>query len=158
MKKILAMFVLFFVVGISSAFAFNFNVELNGVYSNQKNTNLRNFVGKKPLLVVFFYPQCPPCEKEAKNVNRIYEEYKKSILVIGVSLSKDRYDIEDFVDDLNIKYPVYRVAKKGQLRNVGGILATPTSILINKDGKIICKVLGAVDFKVMESKIKKCIK
>lgn len=159
MKKVLSLLVvLIFIVGVFNVRAGSFNIKLNGVYSNQKSTNLANFVGKKPILVVFFYPQCPPCEKEASVINKVYKKYKDSIFVIGVSLSKDRYDIEDFIDDLGIKYPIYRIANKNQLRNIGGILATPTSILISKKGKIICKVPGVIDFKVMSEKIGGCIK
>ncbi len=159
MRKILSLLlVMVFLAGISYAASNSFDVKLNGVYSKQKSTNLKNFIGKKPVLVVFFYPQCPPCEKEAEVVNKIYKKYKNSIFVLGVSLSKDRYDVEDFIDDEGIKYPIYRIANKNQLRNVGGILATPTSILINKEGKVVCKVLGAVDFKAISDKISKCIK
>ncbi len=159
MKKIIFLLVVvLFAFSMSDAEAKNFDIKLNGVYSNQKSTNLLNFVGKRPILAVFFYPLCPPCKKSSKVINKIYEKYKDLIFVVGVSLSKDRYDIEDFIDDLHIKYPIYRIANKNQLRNIGGILATPTSILINKEGSIVLKIPGAVNFNFLLSKINKCIK
>ncbi len=159
MRRILGLLVvLVFIAGVFNVKAGSFDIKLNGVYSKQKSTNLTNFIGKKPVLVVFFYPQCPPCEKESSVINKIYKKYKGSIFVLGISLSKDRYDIEDFIDDLGIKYPIYRIANKNQLRNIGGILATPTSVLISKEGKIVCKVPGVIDYKVMSEKISRCIK
>ena len=158
MKKNIAIFIVFlFVTSGFSAYAGCINMDLGNVVSGQKSANLSEFIGKKPVLLVFFYPQCPPCEKESKTVNKIYEKYSGKLLVIGISLSKDRYDIEDFIDNFKIKYPVYRIVKKGQLRNVGGILATPTSMIIDKNGKIVKKVLGAHSVEKMSKIIEKYI-
>lgn len=158
MKKIL----LFVIVIIITVYSFNvkaknIDIKLDAVYSSQKDTNLSNFIGQKPVLTIFFYPDCPPCEKESKVINEIYEKYKDSIFVVGISLSRDRYDIRDFIRNLNVKYPVYRINSKNQLRNVGGILATPTSIIIDKNGKISEKILGERKFQDLSDKIEKYV-
>ncbi len=156
MKRIFLFVIIITVYGLNAE-AKNIDIKLDAVYSNQKDTNLSDFIGQKPVLAVFFYPDCPPCERESKVINKVYEKYKDLIFVVGISLSRDRYDIGDFIRDMNIKYPVYRIDSKNQLRNVGGILATPTSIIIDKNGKILEKMLGERKFQDLSDKIEKCI-
>ncbi len=142
----------------SSGLAESLNIQLDGIKPNQKSINLKEYVGKMPMIVVFFYPQCPPCEREVKIVNKLYEKYSKKALIVGVSLSRDKYDIEDFINDNGVKYPIYRIHKKSQLRYIGGILATPTTLLINKKGKIVKKIIGERNFRKFCKDIEKCFK
>ncbi len=153
---LVVVFVFSFFLQGTKARSFNLNVQLDGIHANQKSVNLKDYAGKLPMIVVFFYPQCPPCEREVKIINKLYEKYSKRAFIVGVSLSRDRYDIEDFINDNNVKYPVYMIHKKSQLRNIGGILATPTTLLIDKNGRIVKKIVGERKFRKFCKDIEKC--
>ncbi len=137
-----------------NSFSETINMKLRYPFSNNKTTNLMYFIGKKPVLAVFFYPKCHPCEKSSKVINKIYAHYQGHLIVVGISLSKDRYDLRDFVDDMKVKYPVYRIDDKDQLKTIGGVFATPTSVIIDKKGIIAEKIIGPRSYNDMIKKIK----
>ena len=137
----------------------NINIQLDSpFFGNSTTTNVNNFLGKKPLLLIFFYPDCPPCEKESEVLNKLYDEYRGKVNIIGISLSRDRYDIRDFIKNLKIKYPIWRIHSKNQLKAIGGILATPTIVILNGKGNIIAKCVGRRDYKFIKKHLDTLIK
>jgi peroxiredoxin len=157
MKKIFFMVTLLIFMVLKNVYAHDIDMKLRYPYSNDNSTNLSKFIGKKPLFIAFFYPKCRPCEKSVKAINKIYDKYKHYAVIIGISLSKDRYDLEDFVTDFKVKYPVYRIDSKAQLNCIGGIFATPTMIIIDRNGIVVEKIIGPRDFKFFEEKLKKYV-
>ncbi len=158
MKKLFLVLLTLTVLVSVNSFACDIDMQLKYPFSNKNSLNLNKFIGKKPVLVVFFYPECTPCEKSSKTINALYRRYKNNINIIGISLSKDRYDLEDFVSDLHVRYPVYRIEDKDQLKCVGGIFATPTTIIIDKNGKVAEKMVGPRNYSFMMKKIEQYIK
>ncbi len=153
-------FILAFILGVFFVSqAKNIDIQLDSPYfGNSTTTNVSNFLGKKPVLLIFFYPDCPPCEKEAKVINELYDKYWCRINFLGISLSRDRYDIGDFIKDLRIKYPVWRIHSKSDLRSVGGILATPTVVLLDKNGSIVVKCMGKRSYEFFKKQFDKALK
>ncbi len=158
MKRLI--WAILFVAGtFLTAWAGNINIRLDSpFFGNSTTTNVKNLLGKKPVVLIFFYPDCPPCEKESKIINRLYSIYKGKINIVGISLSRDRYDIHDFIEDLKIKYPIWRIHSKSQLKSVGGILATPTVVILDKSGKIVAKYIGNRDYYFLKKKLDNLIK
>ncbi len=158
MKRFIAIFA--FVLGVFLiAQAKEINIQLDSPYfGNSTTTNVSHYLGKKPVLLVFFYPDCPPCEHEAEVINKLYNEYGNKISIVGISLSRDRYDIGDFVKDLKIKYPVWRIHSKSQLKYVGGILATPTVVILDKNGNIAAKCLGKRSYEFFKKQFDNLLK
>ncbi len=158
MKRFIVVFA--FVLGtFFVAQAKDINIQLDSPYfDNSTTTNVSHYLGKKPVLLVFFYPDCPPCEHEAKNINKLYNEYRYKINIIGISLSRDRYDIGDFIKDLKIKYPIWRIHSKDQLKYVGGILATPTVVILDKNGNIVAKCVGKRSYKFFKRRFNNLLK
>ncbi len=158
MKRFIVVFAL--VLGVFLiAQAKEINIQLDSPYfGNSTTTNVSHYLGKKPVLLVFFYPDCPPCEHEAKIVNKLYKKYKCDVNIVGVSLSRDRYDIGDFIRDLKIKYPVWRIHSRSQLKYVGGILATPTVVILDKKGNIAAKCIGKRNYEFFKKQFDKLLK
>ncbi len=153
-------FILAFVFGVFFVSqAKNIDIQLDSPYfGNSTTTNVSNFLGKKPVLLIFFYPDCPPCEKEASIINKLYSEYKCKVNIVGISLSRDRYDIGDFIRDLKIKYPIWRIHSKDQLKYVGGILATPTIVILDKNGDIVAKCVGNRSYNFLKKQFDNLLK
>ncbi|WP_022671273.1 TlpA family protein disulfide reductase [Hippea alviniae] len=157
MKKTLIILLAFFILS-PVAFA-KISIRLDAPYfDNDTTTNVANYIGKRPVVLVFFYPDCTPCEHEAKEINKLYKQYKDKVFILGISLSRDRYDIGDFIKDLNVIYPIWRIHSKSDLRSIGGILATPTIVILDKKGKIVKKFIGKRPIITIEETLKQLIK
>ncbi len=157
MKKVLVFVMAFFIFSLP-AFA-KINIRLDSPYfDNDTTTNVANYIGKKPIMLVFFYPDCTPCRHGAAQINTLYKKYKDKIFILGISLSRDRYDIGDFIKDLNVVYPIWRIHSKSDLRNVGGILATPTIVIVDRSGKIVKKFIGKRPKREIEAVIEQLLK
>ncbi len=161
MKFFRIVLILVFITMFNTAsYAGKIDLKLNNAFSNDKSKsiNLKDFLGKKVVLAVFFYPKCHPCEISSRTINRIYRKFADSITIVGISLSKDRYDLEDFVENFHIKYPIYRIDDKNQLKCVGGIFATPTILIFNKQSKIVDRIIGPRSYAAMITKLESYIK
>ncbi|AEA34585.1 TlpA family protein disulfide reductase [Hippea maritima] len=158
MRKVALIFLFtILLAGISQAKTVQMGLD-SPYFGNSKHIDVADFVGKKPLVLIFFYPECTPCEKSVPVLNNLYKTYKDKIYIIGISLSRDRYEIGDFIKENHPLYPIYRISDKGDLRNVGGILATPTVVVIDKNGKVAKKLIGKHGCSYLKKTIDKIIK
>lgn len=121
----------------------------------------------KVVLVNFWATWCEPCQLEIPWLIEIQQKYSaKGFTVLGVDVddegsnvvsaytAKERFHVNG--QQLAINYPVLRgnddVADK-----FGGLLGYPTSFLISRDGKIVKKTQGLIDYeeitKAIESQL-----
>lgn len=99
----------------------------------------------KPVLVNFWATWCGPCIAETPDIVKINNEFKsKGALVIGISTDRDEDAlnlVSEFVKEKNVKYPI--VIDNGDLEEAfGGLRGYPTSFYIDKNGKVVKKLLG----------------
>lgn len=121
----------------------------------------------KVVLVNFWATWCEPCQVEIPWLIEMQQKYSaKGFTVLGVDVddegsnlvsaytAKERFHVNG--QQLAINYPVLRgnddVADK-----FGGLLGYPTSFLISRDGKIVKKTQGLIDYeeitKAIESQL-----
>lgn len=117
----------------------------------------------KVVLVNFWATWCEPCQVEIPWLIEMQQKYSaKGFTVLGVDVddegsnvvsaytAKERFHVNG--QQLAINYPVLRgnddVADK-----FGGLLGYPTSFLISRDGKIVKKVQGLVDYDEIKNAI-----
>jgi thiol-disulfide isomerase/thioredoxin len=99
----------------------------------------------KPVLLNFWATWCGPCIKEMPDLVALSEEYNaKGGLVIGISVDRDSDVltlVSDFVKAKKVQYPI--VIDNGDLENAfGGLRGIPTTFYIDKEGKIVKKLVG----------------
>lgn len=99
----------------------------------------------KPVLVNFWATWCGPCIAETPDLVEISKEYKsKGALVIGISTDRDNDALNlvfEFIKEKNVPYPI--IIDNGELEEAfGGVRGYPTSFYIDKNGKIVKKLLG----------------
>ena len=99
----------------------------------------------KPVLVNFWATWCGPCIAETPDIVKINDEFKsKGALVIGISTDRDEDAlslVSGFVKEKNVTYQI--VIDNGDLEEAfGGLRGYPTSFYIDKNGKIVRKLLG----------------
>ena len=115
--------------------------------SNKKMIKLTDFIGNLVLLN-FWATWCAPCKEEMPSLNNIknISELKK-INIIPINIGEEEYDkSKNFFDELGIENleifsgPSGDLAKKFKLRGV------PTTIIIDKEGYEISRIIGSIDF------------
>ncbi len=115
---------------------------------------LSRFAGKVRLFDIWA-SWCGPCRMGIPHLNRLYGRYRdRGLVVIGVSVDDRPADVEAFIRVTPIKYP------SGMMNpQVGKVLgnpeAVPTSLLVDRTGRLRRKFLGYVEPEIMEREIRK---
>lgn len=89
---------------------------------------------------------CPPCRGEIPDLQKMHDRYSgQGFKVIGVSLDDSGTDtVKKFVADHKMTYPVL-LDPEGKLANIFQTSVVPTSVLIDRYGKIVWKQFGQID-------------
>jgi peroxiredoxin len=108
-------------------------------------------------IINFWATDCPGCIKEMPGLTDIYNQFKgQGLQIIAVSMSYDPPNqVLNFTQKNKIPFPVVLDVDGQIARSFEDIRLTPTSILIDKNGKIIDKVIGELDFNKLNALLKK---
>ena len=110
----------------------------------------------KVVLIDFWASWCGPCRRENPNVVKLYDKYKdKGFEVFSVSLDKDKNAWIKAIGDDNLKWKNHVSDLKywsSEAAKLYGISSIPSTVLIDKNGKIIAKNLRGreLENKLME--------
>ena len=109
---------------------------------NGKDYSLSQFKGKV-VLINFFTFFCMPCREEMPDINQIYNEYKgQGLQVLGIGLSSDPVQLRFLVKQMGLNYPVLKGTDKVG-KDYDNVELVPTTFIIDKQGNIVHKILGA---------------
>ena len=118
-------------------------------FLDEKNTelNLDNYKGNI-ILLNFWATWCAPCKEEMPSLDRIQKNEKLSNLkIFPINIGQENIrKVQKFYKDLGIQnLGLYydspeTLAKKLSLRGI------PTSILFNKNGEELARIVGSIDF------------
>ena len=99
----------------------------------------------KVVLLNLWATWCGPCRYEIPELQAIHDKYApKGFEVIGVSVDESGVEsVRDFVKEHEMTYPVVLDAE-GKLANVFQTSVLPTSVIIDRSGKIVWKKFGAI--------------
>jgi len=107
----------------------------------------------------FWATWCGPCITEIPFLNRLQEKYKdQGVKVVGVTLaSGDASEVKPFVSRFKMAYPVL-MGNDDQAYELN-IMGFPTTYIVNRDGKVYQKYVGAGPAKAqrMESDIQRLL-
>jgi thiol-disulfide isomerase/thioredoxin len=96
----------------------------------------------KVVYVDFWASWCVPCRQSFPWMNELQREFAKDgLVVIGVNVDHDRADAEAFIRRLT---PTFRVSfdPDGALAEQFHVKGMPTSILIDRSGKVLAQHIG----------------
>ncbi|MGN6408074.1 MAG: TlpA family protein disulfide reductase [Curtobacterium sp.] len=104
----------------------------------------------KVVVLNFWYAGCPPCRAEAKYLNTVHDQFAgKDVQFIGVNVRDEQGTAEAFERTFKVDYPTVLDQQTGtmQLALSGQIApnAVPATIVLDKQGRVAARVLGAVD-------------
>ena len=124
---------------------------------NLGRVKLSDYRGKV-VLVNFWATWCPPCVKEIPDFVALTDDYgEKGLIILGISLDKNPQQVlPGFIRKYKINYPI--LLDDGRVAGVyGGVTAIPTTFLVDREGNIRQKYVGARTRSVFEADIKKLL-
>ena len=119
---------------------------------NGRKLSLSDYKGKVVLLD-FWATWCTPCRDEIPHFVEMQEKYgPQGFQVIGISMDDDAKPVREFYDKFKINYPV-ALGNDKLAQSFGGVLGLPVNFLIDRDGRIVAKYLGATDTSVFDKAV-----
>lgn len=117
------------------------NFELKNL--DGKNVQLADFRGKGVVLN-FWGSWCDPCKAEMPYLNKALKEGKiKGVTVLGVDVQESAVTVSTFLEKNDLDIPVV-LDQKGVVTNAYNIGPIPTTFLIDKNGRIVKKIVGGM--------------
>jgi peroxiredoxin len=121
-----------------------------------RNINLHAYRGKVVLLN-FWATWCEPCRKEIPRFIQFQNAYaSKGLQVIGISMDDDPKPVREFRSEYKVNYPLV-IGDAKLAESYGGVLGLPISFVIDPQGRIIAKHIGAVDLNKIEGQIQRLL-
>jgi peroxiredoxin len=103
---------------------------------------------KGRLLIVHFWATwCPPCVEEIPALSKFWETYKgrSDISLYAISVDKDWKTIDAFSAKNPNRLPLYRDGNASTAKRFG-TTQYPETYVVNRSGRVIYRVQGAVDW------------
>lgn len=148
----LAIIILAVIIGIGTykwyhRFGFTYAPNINMTTLRGGHTiNLAKLRGK-PILLTFWASNCPDCLHEIPHLeNLALELSQQGLQIIGVAAYWDKPKrLSNLVESEDLPYPVVYDRDKQLYHAVGGYHATPTTFLINPQGRVVMKRIGQIN-------------
>jgi thiol-disulfide isomerase/thioredoxin len=107
----------------------------------------------KVVLLNFWATWCGPCRAEIPDLVALQERYKGRLQIIGLNVDDEEADIQKYVEETGINYPVAMTSNDVRIQ-FGGIPALPTSFLLDTEGRVVQKHVGLWNPAVYETEIR----
>jgi len=110
----------------------------------------------KPVLITFWATSCPGCVKEIPHLITLYEEFNPHGLeIIGVAMADDLPNrVLEMHKRKRIPYPIALDVDSSAALAFGDVHLTPTSFLIDPQGRIVKHKIGELDIPALRQQIK----
>ena len=107
----------------------------------------------KVVLLDFWATWCVPCREETPHFVELQKKYgDRGLQIIGVSMDDSPDPVHPFYQQFHINYPVV-MGTSDVGSAYGGVLGLPIAFLIDREGRIYSKHMGATDAAVFEKDI-----
>jgi len=150
------------VIFLTSLYLISFQKEtisnLNMTSIQGKKITSNDLLGKV-VLVNFWATDCPSCIAEMPDLIKTYNKYKKqNFELIAVSMFYDPPSrVLSFSKNNKLPFSVVLDLDKKIASQFNEVTLTPTSFLINHEGKIINKIIGEINFDEFNNLLEKAL-
>ncbi len=117
---------------------------------NNQDVSLSDYKGKL-VFVNFWATWCGPCRMEIPHFIDLIDKYgDDGFVVLGIALDPREFNkVPGFVDQMGINYPIL-LDKSGVSQMYGGIRSIPTTFVVNREGKVVQRIVGSRPKNVFE--------
>ncbi len=114
----------------------------------------------KPLFVTFWATTCSICVKEMPHLAELYNEIgKEAFEIIAIAMPYDPPNLVVALSEReNIPYPIALDINGNAVKAFGNIQVTPTSFLIDSEGKVVQQNIGEINIEELRLKVKALLK
>ena len=121
-----------------------------------EKVTLSGLIGGRPIVLNFWAGLCPPCRAEMPALQEFNEDFQDRALLLGVDLGQftglgNTDDAKKLLSDLAITYPAGFTSDSDVIRNYQ-VLGMPTTIFIDREGRIFNRWTGALNKNVLIEK------
>jgi peroxiredoxin len=110
---------------------------------NGETAGLSAYKGKVVLLN-FWATWCPPCRAEMPSMETLYQRFKdQGLEILAVNGGEDNATVQKFLQNNRYSFPVL-MDTKNEVNRLYGIEAIPTTFILDKEGKIIARIVGSL--------------
>lgn len=111
-----------------------------------KNVSLSDYRGKV-VLVNIWATWCTPCVDEMPSMEKLYQKLKsENFEILAVSIdSLGAQEVAPFMEKYKLTFPAL-IDSEGTIRIVYRATGVPESFIIDKDGRLVKKIIGAIDW------------
>jgi thiol-disulfide isomerase/thioredoxin len=105
------------------------------------------------VMLNFWGPWCQPCRNEVPALEKLADEYRGKLVIIGAAVFSSDEAVDLFYRDFSMNYPVIS-GSYDLMDKYGRISAFPTTILIDRKGAIVSTLVGAGTKEQFEAMLK----
>ena len=109
------------------------------------------------IVMNWWYSTCAPCRAEASDLAMLSVEFEDSVQFVGVNVRDTAETALAFDRNFGIEYPSLIDAQSGQVSlaftGVVSPQAVPTTIVIDRDGKVASRILGRIEASILRTLI-----
>jgi len=107
------------------------------------NATLSSFKGKVVILN-FWATWCPPCRVEMPSMEILFQRFNaQGLEILAVDIGENASTVQQFIRSAGYTFPVL-LDSANRVSSVYGIEAIPTTYIIDREGKIIGRVVGSI--------------
>jgi peroxiredoxin len=106
----------------------------------------------------WWYSSCAPCRAEAPDLQALHEQFKdQGVQFVGVNVRDTAETALAFDRKFGISFPSIMDAQSGSVslafQGVVSPQAVPTTLVIDKEGKVASRILGRIDPSILKTLI-----
>ena len=121
------------------------NIEAKDFYSDE-SVLLTNLFSEKISLVNVWASWCVTCRQEHQMMMKIADN--EDLQLIGINYKDTRADGEKYLEVMGNPFDVIVFDPSGKIGLDLGVYATPETFLVNKQGVVLYKHIGAIDSQI----------
>ena len=106
---------------------------------DNKRFEIKEHLGKGPVVIAFWATWCKPCRKELPAIKDVYEKYKdKELTILAISIDSPRSlsKVKTFVKKSKLPYE-FLIDPNGEQSTKLQVKDIPYTLLANKSGEIV---------------------
>lgn len=124
-------------------------VEFGGVTEDGEEFHSSDIAGDVTV-VNFWYAGCAPCRVEAADLEAVWQEYQdQGVSFIGINTYDEADTAKAFAETYGITYPSLMDVATGEAKlafaEATSIQATPTTLVLDKQGRVSARIVGQLE-------------
>lgn len=109
-----------------------------------------------PVVINLWYAACPPCRKEAPDLKSVSEGFGDKVQFIGVNVRDQEAAANAFISNYQVPYANMLDTDGDMVALLSGVLppqATPSTVVLDAEGRAAARVVGEVDASTLKGLI-----